>query len=64
MPIHYCECPSHVGPHRHNEPGDPGEPIGWVVTDPDGVVVQSGTVSEAHAVAWVGELLAGVDEGE
>ena len=31
--------------------------IGWVVTDPDGNIVDSGPVSEARAVAWVGELL-------
>lgn len=31
--------------------------IGWVVTDPDGNVVDSGPVTEAKAVAWVGELL-------
>jgi hypothetical protein len=31
--------------------------IGWIVTDPDGNVVDSGPVSEAKAVAWVGELL-------
>lgn len=36
---------------------DLDEPIGWVVTDPDGNVVDSGPVTEAHAVAWVGELL-------
>jgi hypothetical protein len=31
--------------------------VGWVVTDPDGNVVDSGGVSEAHAVAWLGELI-------
>jgi hypothetical protein len=35
---------------------DPIE-VGWVVTDPDGNVVDSGGVSEAHAVAWLGELI-------
>lgn len=64
MPVHYCECPSIAGPHRHNEQGDPGEPIGWVVTNPDGEVVQSGSVSEAHAVAWVGEMLAEANRNE
>lgn len=34
------------------------EPIGWMVTDPDGNVVQSGPVTEAKAAAWVGELIA------
>jgi hypothetical protein len=38
--------------------GEAAEPIGWIVTDPDGNVVDSGPVSEAEAVAWLGELLA------
>lgn len=39
---------------------------GWYVTDPDGNVVDSGPVTEAQAVAWVGELLAeaSANEGE
>lgn len=31
--------------------------IGWVVTDPDGNVVESGGVSQAYAVAWLGEYI-------
>ena len=40
--------------------------VGWVVTDPDGNVVDSGPVSEAKATAWVGEMLAEAarNEGE
>jgi hypothetical protein len=39
--------------------------VGWVVTDPDGNVVDSGGVSEAHAVAWLSELIeAAKNEGE
>jgi hypothetical protein len=34
-----------------------GEPIGWLVTDPDGNIVASGPVTEAKAAAWVGELI-------
>jgi hypothetical protein len=43
-----------------------GEPIGWVVTDPDGNVVASGPITEAQAAAWVGELIeqARSSEGE
>lgn len=44
-----CGCSSHVDPHVHDEPGDPGRPIvGWVVLDPEGNVVQSGGVSFAE----------------
>lgn len=39
-----------------------GEPIGWMVTDPDGNVVASGPVTEAQAVFLVGE--ASTDEGD
>jgi hypothetical protein len=40
--------------------------VGWVVTDPDGNVVDSGGVTEAKATAWVGEMLAEAarNEGE
>lgn len=62
--VHYCECPSLNGPHRHVDQGDAGEPIGWVETDPTGKVVQSGPVSQAHAVAWVGEFLAEASRNE
>jgi hypothetical protein len=42
-----------------------GIEVGWVVTDPDGNVVDSGGVSEAHAVAWLGELIeTAKNEGE
>lgn len=64
MPVHYCECDSIPHPHRHAEAGDTGEPIGWVVTDPDGNVVETGPVTEAKAVAWVGEMLAEASRNE
>lgn len=39
--------------------------VGWVVTDPDGNVVESGGVSIAKADARIGELLDQVrSEGE
>jgi hypothetical protein len=40
--------------------------IGWTVTDPDGNVVASGPISEAHAVAWLSEMAAEAarNEGE
>jgi hypothetical protein len=40
--------------------------VGWVVTDPDGNVVDSGGVTEAKATVWVGEMLAEAarNEGE
>jgi hypothetical protein len=56
----------HSEPHRPNRycgecaaASAQQEPVqvGWVVTDPDGNVVDSGGVSEAHAVAWLGELI-------
>lgn len=50
-----CMCSSHVDPHVHSEPGDPGEPLGWVVTDPDGKVVDSGPITHAQAAFLVGE---------
>jgi hypothetical protein len=45
-------------------PGEIAEPIGWVVTDPAGNVVDSGPVSEAQAVAWVGEMIAEASRNE
>jgi hypothetical protein len=45
-------------------PGETAQPIGWVVTDPAGNVVDSGPVSEAHAVAWVGEMIAEASRNE
>lgn len=38
------------------------EPIGWVVTDPDGNVVDSGPLTEAQAAFLIGE--ASKPEGE
>jgi hypothetical protein len=38
--------------------------VGWVITDPDGNVVESGPVTEAKAVAWIGELLAEAKRNE
>jgi hypothetical protein len=38
--------------------------VGWVVTDPDGNVVDRGPVTEAKAVAWIGELLAEAKRNE
>lgn len=34
---------------------DAEEPLGWVVTDPDGNVVDSGPISHAQAAFLVGE---------
>lgn len=40
--------------------------VGWVVTDPDGNVVDSGEVTVAKPTVWVGEMLAEAarNEGE
>lgn len=32
-----------------------GEPIGWVITDPDGNVVASGPLTHAEAAFLIGE---------
>lgn len=42
------------------------QPIGWQVVDPDGNVVASGPISEAHATAWLSEMIAEAarNEGE
>lgn len=50
-----CACSSLVDPHVHREPGDAGEPLGWVVIDPAGNVVDSGPISHALPVSAAGE---------
>lgn len=47
------------------QPQPDAAPIGWIVTDPDGNIVDSGPVSEAQAAGWLAELIAGNStEGE
>lgn len=36
-------------------PAETEEPIGWVVTDPDGNVVASGPLTHAEAAFFIGE---------
>lgn len=55
MSAAFCLCSNHVDPHLHREPGDAGEPLGWVVKDPDGNVLQSGPITRAQAAFLVGE---------
>jgi hypothetical protein len=50
-----CLCSSLVDPHVHREPGDLGQPLGWVVKDPAGNVIESGPVSIALPASAVGE---------
>lgn len=61
-----CQCSDYAGLHTHDTSGALGQPLGWMVTDPDGNVVDSGPVSEAQAVAWLSEMAAEAarNEGE
>jgi hypothetical protein len=47
-----------------DEPQPEAIQVGWVVTDPDGNVVDFGPVTEAKATVWVGEMLAEATRNE